>query len=342
MIKKLKAKQFSEEQLNALKTEATKQEERKGSPKSTDPVNYPVFEIPVNKRVLIYVPNHVVLDENGVERLRMDTPILHSVQDGSRFAYLRCVDGLSEEAGYGNGCPVCDGVSTCWDFANMEIENICERSGLSPDDASEQVKSIKSSSYSNRIIKDGMRYFTFPIVVFETEGDEGKKPIVEDGKLKYKIMWYHISENSYTEKWESCLEGMEDEPTHPGGHLFTLNYTYQSKTGNHNRRDSARNLKVIAKKLGSFEKIAKQLDAESEDWTPAKAMETVISNQYYDTEDLQNYVDQLLQPTRDMVDLYRSKASLGIADGKKGNEALPVGAKEEVFNLESLPTVEDD
>ena len=57
---------------------------QKAAPKSTDPINFPVFEVQTGKKVLIYVPNHVVDGPDGPE-LRMDKPLIHAVQDGKRF-----------------------------------------------------------------------------------------------------------------------------------------------------------------------------------------------------------------------------------------------------------------
>ena len=202
------------------------------------------------------------------------------------------------------------------------------------------VKAIKSEYYGNRVIKEAQRKYTFPIVVIETVNDEGKTPVIEDGKLKYKVMWYTIGEQAYEDKWIAVLEGMEDEPAHPGGHIFILNYQYTPKTGEQNARDAARNLKVIPKNVKGFEKIAPMLDKATEDWTPAKAQQTVIMNQFYEEADLEEVTNTLLQPTRDLLAVYKAKASgLGAEAIESGFEmkALP----EEEENIE-LPTLETD
>ena len=45
MLRKMKPKAFTAEQLQAIQVEATTQTTNVAAPKSTDPVNYPVFEL---------------------------------------------------------------------------------------------------------------------------------------------------------------------------------------------------------------------------------------------------------------------------------------------------------
>lgn len=335
MLKKLKPKVFSEEGRKALSKSVRTQEVVKGTPKSTDPVNFPVFDIPVNAKALIYVPNHVVQNEEGVATLRMDTPLIHSITDGNRYLYYRCISGLTVD-GYSGSCPLCDGVNDCWDLANFIIEEKCRQRGLNPDDKeNKDVKGIRSDAFSDRVLKDANRKFVFPIVVFETLNNDGKT-LVRDSQnqIKYKIMWYEISESMYNDKWVKAFETMEEEPTHPGGHCFVLNYTYTPKNGEPNKRDSARNLVVGPKKMKGLDQIAPQLDKLTESWTPEKAQETVISNIFYEEEDLQELTDSLLEPVRMRLDIYRSSSDAG-------DESNAVGIADNggVFNLEKK---EDD
>ena len=78
MLGKMKPKVFTAEQLNAIKVEAVQQTVDVVVQKSADPEHFPVFDIPVNSKVLIYVPNHVLTDEEGNEELRMDKPLIHT------------------------------------------------------------------------------------------------------------------------------------------------------------------------------------------------------------------------------------------------------------------------
>lgn len=329
---KMKPKVFTEEQLNAVKEESSKQVISSSVPKSTDPENFPVFEIPVNAKVLVYVPNHTVVDDEGVTQLRMDKPFLHSVIDGKRFSRIRCVKGLSEASGYSGNCPFCDSGDEPWDLANAQIKEQCTVRGLDVNDSeNESVKEIKRGFYSKRAIKAPDQYYTFVIEVVETDPNDIKKIIYdENGVPVHKAYWYTISKSSYDKKWLKAFEGMEDEPNHPGGEFFILNYTYECKSGDYNKRDSAKELQVIPKKFKGVEEFAKLCDKETEDWDTLKAISTVIENAYYEEQDLQAEADRILAPTREKLSIYSSVESAA---------ALPNGGNGG-FNLQK--PVDDD
>lgn len=331
MIKKLQPVKLTAEQLKDVRSQLGNQTTERRTPTSTDPDNFPVFETPVNKKVLIYVPNHTVVNADGVEELRMDKPFIHAVTDGKRFMYYRCTAGVSIAGTVFNGdCPMCEGCSEPWEFANLQIKEKCRQQGLDPEDTeNKDVKSIRSSAFSDRVIKDATRYFTFPIVVIETLNDDGKTVVKDEkGGIKFRPMWYNISESMYADKWAKVLEGMEDEPTHPGGHFFLLNYTYVPKRGEPNKRDSARALVVTERKVKVSETFIKKLDSITEEWTPDKSAETVIRNQLYAPQDLEEVVDELLQNTRRMIALYQSKEAGMAAVGNGGDP----------FTLEEKPS----
>lgn len=317
-LKKLQPKVFSEKGREELSKLTRTQEIVKGIPKSTDPVNFPVFENPVNAKALVYVPNHVVMDEDGVPRLRMDTPLVHSVTDGKRFMYYRCISGINVD-GYSGFCPMCDGTADCWDLANLIIGEKCKARGLNPDDKdSKEVASIRSDAFSDRVLKDADRKFIFPIVVFDTQNDDGKTLNKdENGNIKYKVMWYIISERQYEKTWAKALEMVEGEPTHPGGHFFVLNYTYSPKNGQATKRDSANALVVGCKKMANSEQIAQQLDKQTEGWTPEKAQETVLQAIFYEESDLQEIVDEVLEPVRMRIELYNNPVE-SVGDNNSG------------------------
>lgn len=312
MIGKMKPITITAEANATLQKQLGVQEVARSAPKSTDPINYPVFSTLLNKKALIYVPNHVVKDAQGKEVLRADRPLIHPVTDGKRFYSFRCIAGLNvPELGLNGECPLCDGTSEPWELANMIIENKCKDAGLDPEDTdNDLVKGIRSAAFSDRVIKDTTRYLTFPIVVFETVNDDGKTLVKdEQGNLKYKTYWYNISESQYQEKWEKTLDAMEDEPTHPGGCFFVLDYTYTPKKGEPNRRDSARNMQVNPRNIKGSEQLRKMLDEQTEGWTPEKAQETVISNQIYSVDALQKIEDEALEPTRNLLIMYKSPVS---------------------------------
>lgn len=317
MLGKMKPKVFTAEQLNAIKVEAVQQTVDVVVQKSADPENFPVFDIPVNSKVLIYVPNHVLTDDEGNEELRMDKPLIHTVINGKRYQKIRCIRGLSSEAGYSGECPLCNGEQDPWALANEQIKEQCKMRGLDPNDsANESVKTIKREYYSKRVIKSPEQSYTFPIVVIETDPNEIKKIVVdENGVPKHKAYWYTISKGAYEKKWLKALEGMEEEPSHPGGNFFILNYTYESKSGEYNKRDSARELQVVPKKIKNLVQYVEQYDKETEEWDITKAIETIFDNMFYEEEDIADETGKILAGTREKLAIYESAVNAPVAGG---------------------------
>lgn len=320
MIRRMKPVTLSDATRQNIHKQLNAQTIERSAPKSTDPKHFPVFSIPAGQKILIYVPNHVVELEDGTHQLRMDMPILHPVQDGNRFRYFRCINGIvDEEAGFDGTCPLCDGTAEPWDLARARIEQKCKAQGLDPEDKeNKDVKSIRMSEFGDRVLKEGDRYYTFPIVVFETDKD--CKTFVKDdnGNVKYTIQWYNISEKKYADTWGKAIAEMEDEPETPAGYFFVLSYQYDTKGKQPNSRDAARALSVHPKtKIGTMkgmDKLKEHLDAQTEGWTPEKAAETVISNNLFSKEDLEGAAADLLANTRSMLAMYQ-----GMGDGDGGN-----------------------
>lgn len=322
-MKKLQPVVFSQEENAELQNQLGVQTEQRATPKSRDPLNYPVFEVPVNKKVLVYVPNHIVQNEEGVDTLRMDKPLLHSITQGKRFLNFRCINGLAiDGTDFTGECPLCEAKDEPWDLANLIIEQKCKAQGLDPEDTENKaVKGIRSDAFSDRALKDASRHYTFPIVVFETLNDDGKTFVKdEEGGYKYQVMWYDVSENQYNKTWAKALEAMEDEPTHPGGHFFLLNYCYTPKNGQPNKRDSAQNLVVSARNIKGSDAVRKLLDEQTESWTPQLAQQMVINNAIYAPSDLKDIADDALEATRNLLALYQAKDATGDTQAIEGGE----------------------
>lgn len=315
-MKKLKPKVLSNEARERVMTQAGAQEESRSIPKSLDPKHFPVFEIPVDAKALIYVPNHVVMNSEGVAELRMDKPLIHSVQDGKRFMKYRCIYSITDE-GYSGECPLCDATDDCFTLANHKIAEQCSIQGLDAEDKENKaVKSVRSTNFGAMVIKQPKRYYIFPIVVFETLNDDGKNMVKdENGAYKFRIYWYEISQAMYDKVWKKTLDGMEDEPSHPGGHCFLLNYT-----GNKDKMTAALNFSVAARNIKGLEKVTSQLDKLTEGWTPAKCSETVLSAVFYEEADLQEVADEVMEPTRNMISVYEASKVAGGAGAVESKE----------------------
>ena len=326
-MRKLTPIAFTGEDDSNIQSQLGVQETPQAQPKSVDPINYPVWGIPVGKKALIYVPKHIVQDAEGVDRLRMDNPLLHYITIGKRYPVYRCINGLISEAHGLNGtCPLCEGSSEPWDLANKIIEQKCKQQGLDPADTeNKDVKSIRSSAFSDRAVKDAVRHFTFPIVVFDTLNDDGKTFVKdEEGGYKYKIYWYDCSDTIWNDKWLKALEAMEDEPTHPGGMFFLLNYIYQTKNNQpQNARDAARNLTISPRTIKGSEAMRDMLDKQTEGWDPIKARQTIYANMIYSEADLQGVADEALENTRNLNALYDANAAgAGAANGSSAGFTL--------------------
>lgn len=341
MIKKLSPIKMTEEENLKVQDQLSVQSTSKGVPKSLDPKKFPVFDIPVNGKELVYVPNHVYKDDKGVEHLQMDMPLVHNVLDGRRFLYYRCINGIEMESqGLTGECPLCIGSADAWEYANLRIKAKCQVEGLDPEDKDNtSVKNIRSSMFDERVVKDANRQFTFPIVVIATQNHDGKTIIKDEaGNYSFIPQWYQISEAQYNNTWAKVLEAMEDEPTHPGGHFFLLNYTYTPKSGEPNKRDSAKNLTVNVKHMKGSDEVASKLDELTKEWTPAKARETVVNSVLYSTEQIQYVADCALEHTREMIALMTTSGAAGIVD-KNGAQNTKEGSG---FNLNKLPDKKED
>jgi len=349
MLRRPKPIELSQEVKDAIDKKLNTQVIQKVS-KSLDPVNFPVFEIPTGKKVLIYVPNHTTVVDDR-EELCMDKPLIHPVQDGSSFLSYRCISGLvaNDENGdviFNGTCPLCDSTAPLWELANLRIKQKCRPLNLDPNDKEDtQVKAIRSAEFSARILKESIRYYTFPIVVINTKNDDGRTPVTdESNQFICTPMWYHISEAQYNKSWSTCLEGIEDDPTHPGGRFFTLNYTYDTKGKEANKRDSARNLTVIARNFKGSDKLKKALDDATVEWTPSKARETVVTNLLYSYNDLDEISKELLSGPMDMINLLKaSEESIpsGIEGGDTGFK-LSAPKKSDDDNANALPVGDTD
>lgn len=341
---KLEPKKLSAEEKSRLNKALKTQSIITTVPKSRDNENYPVFEVPVNAKVLVYVPNNVATDENGNEEFMMDMPYIHSVQENNRYSRVRCVSGLASVLeGYPqeDTCPFCAAEAECWTLARYIIEEKCRVKGLNPDNKDdEQVKAIRKAAFDGRVVKNPTQYVTFPIVVIETTPDAKTILKDENGNMLYKIMWYTISQTGYEDKWIKALENMEDAPEHPGGQLFMLDYTYSVKDGDTaNKMQSARNLSVHPRKLKNFEKYKEFFDEKASEWTPEKAREMVIDNTIADYDSLLNACNQVMVTTREKIAFYEAMQAgvdaKGMLEGPvSGNSLLQNASRSKSSGLE--------
>lgn len=319
MIKRPTPKKLSAEEQEMITKASLMQTGRSSVDKSYDP-NYPVFEIPVNQKVLAYIPNHTVMDEDGGVGMRMSSIVAHPVIDGRSFADIRCIaDSHVASLGHDGSCPLCNATGVAWNLYNKQYADIARSKGVAVDapEAQELLKADRSELVRNRVVKEGERWFIFPIVVVECE--EGTLTPKKDaqGQIHGTPMWYQIREQTYTDKWLTGLDTVEapdgSTPTHPAGLWAVLNFTYTPKSGTHNKRDSARNLKVSYKTMADgYDAWATHFDDLTKDWDVVKADETLAICAVRDMNEMQELADTLLKPVNDKLAMYELAGS-GVA-----------------------------
>lgn len=297
-------------------------------PKSFDP-DFPVFEVPVNKKVLVYIPNHTVQAEDGSIILREDIFPAHHCQVGRSHYDVRCINGFvsdDPQLNWDGTCPLCDGLQEVWDLYNMQVKDIAISRGLDP--SSEETKNLikpdRIELLTNRAIKEPEMWKIFPIVVIDCEEKDGvattSPKLNSEGRLTGKPMWYCIRQRTFEDKWEAGYDGVESSdgstPTSPAGLWAILNFTCNPKNGTPDKMQSAKALKVTYRTMDGYQEWANYFDKLTEDWTPAKAREVVELASLRSMDETREVVDEVLKKTRENLQLYSLKAGGGQAQGQ--------------------------
>lgn len=285
--------------------------------KSYDP-NYPVFDVPVNQKVLAYIPNHVVTNEDGTTSLRMDNFLAHPVRDGRSFHNIRCSAGINiPSIGWNGTCPLCSAVQNeLWPLYHKEMDALCRTRGLNPDapETKEMIKPDSKEWLTNRPIRESERWYTFPIVVVECEEGTVNPKLNEQGQLVGHPCFYSVRENTYNDKWVAGFDTLDGAtPTHPGGLWAVLNFTYTPKNGKPDKMGSAKSLKVSYKTNDNLAQWAQYFDQITEDWTPAKAQEVLALDAIRTMDDLVELTDGVMKADRDKASLYNAMGSTPVA-----------------------------
>lgn len=314
MMKRPAPKKLSQAAQEAITSASAQQTGKSVRIKSYDP-DYPVFDVPVNQKVLVYIPNHTVMGPDGSVVMRMDKFAAHPVIDGRSYGDVRCTSGVVvEELGLDGTCPLCDGVNECWELYNHQYADIAKSKGIDPKsaEAQEGLKSDRIDLIQKMHIKQADVWYTFPIVVIDCEEKDGVKTVVPrkdaQGQIKGTPMWYSIRERTYLEKWIAGFDSLETDdgstPTSPAGMWAILNFTYTPKSGNHDKMGSAKALKVTFKAMAGYEQWAQYFDNLTEEWTPSKAQEVVVLDVVRDMDEMRQVADSLLKPVRDKLAMY--------------------------------------
>lgn len=323
MLKRPAPKKLSEASQNAITAASAQQTGKTARIKSYDP-DFPVFDVPINQKVLVYIPNHTVMMPDGSISLRMDKFAAHPVIDGRSYGDVRCTSGIVvDELHLDGSCPLCDGLNECWELYNHQYADIAKSKGIDPKsaEAQEGLKADRVDLIQKMNIKQADVWYTFPIVVIDCEEKDGVMTVIPrkdaEGKIKGTPMWYSIRERTYMEKWIAGFDSIDTEdgstPNNPAGMWAILNFTYTPKSGNHDKMGSAKALKVTFKSMPGYNQWAEYFDSLTEEWTPAKAQEVVVLDVVRDMDEMKQVADSLLKPVRDKLAMYALSSGGAVA-----------------------------
>jgi hypothetical protein len=318
MIKKPAPKKLSEAAQAAI-TQASAQQTGKAARIKSYDADFPVFDVPINQKILVYIPNHTVVAPDGTVDIRMDKFAAHPVIDGRSYGDVRCTQGVVvDELGLDGSCPLCDGMQECWNLYNHEYADVAKSKGIDPKSAEAQdaLKQDRIDLINKMTIKQADVWYTFPIVVIDCEEKDGVLTTIPkknaEGQISGHPMWYSIRERTYLEKWQAGFDSLEPDdgilPTNPAGLWAILNFTYTPKSGNHDKMGSAKALKVTFKTMNGYDEWATYFDQLTEAWTPAKAQEVVVLDCVRDKDEMIQVADTLLKPVRDKLAMYELSA----------------------------------
>lgn len=318
IIKRPKKKELSQEVQDAITQASFNQTINTGRVKSYDP-DYPVFEVPINQKLLCYIPNHVKVEVDGSSHLRMDKFSAHPVRAGKGYDDIRCSNSVViPELGLDGTCPLCDAMAECWELYNKEYADIGATRGvdINSEEGKALLKDDRRGLVDKRAIKEPVIWYTFPIVVIDCEEKDGVLTTTPkknaDGSISGKVYWYSIRELAYLEKWIAgfdALENGESYGNNPAGLWAILNFTYTPKSGKHDKMGSAKSLKVLFKTMPGYEQVEAYFDQLTESWTPAKAQEVVALDAVRDMDEMVEVTDGLMAATREKLTILKLSTS---------------------------------
>lgn len=325
MIKRPAPKTFSAEAQQMILNASAQQTGTQTVVKSYNP-DYPVFEIPVNQKLLVYIPNHTITNANGDVELRKDKFAAHPVRDGRSYGNIRCTNGvIAPDFGLDGSCPCCQALNECWDLFNAEYGQIAKSKGI--DTSTEDGKAAMKADYMKLrdefAIKTAEVWYTFPIVVIDCEEKDGKlsttPKLNEQGQMTGKPYFYSIRERTFEDKWGKAFDSLaEDDGTHnPAGMWAVLNFTYTPKDGSQpTKMDSARALSVAFKQVDdTYKAYAEYFDKVTEGWTPEVAMKEIVLDVFRDMAETKDATDAVMAGTRDKLLMFKAAEANALAGG---------------------------
>lgn len=319
-------RKFTTEELKSFSEQSAKQTSKSRNPLTTDENKYPMFDIPVNDKVVVYVPNYTEIteDENGEPyvHVRWDKGAFHNIRFRGSYARYRCTEGIAGIEGFDGSCPFCEVGAENWELYNIEYADACKKKGQDPDteEGKKAMEAERKQLLSNMAVSGKQIYMTFPIVVVECKEGTTTPKFTDDGEFIGKLYWYTISESTYTNKWAKTFNVYPEGKQHPAGRWLVLDYTYDAKNGKPTKMQSANNLSVNVLPImqddneewnNKVKEAQVRFDEMAKDWDANLAREVIYNNQVYDVDSLTPIANEVMQPTRDKLQVYQSRGLTG-------------------------------
>lgn len=305
---------LNEEQAQAVNEAVKSQDISRHVAKSYDEVNYPVWSTIVNDGALVYIPDFAEkeLDKNGNKVLKTEHVFQHAISLPSQFMQVRSTMNLVglESVGITGNDPLQDAVSKNWDLYNLTLANQAKQLGLDPKDKeNETLAQFRRDLLDKFTVKPANEYRIFPIVVIETEVEDGvhspRKIILDDNKMPiFKVYWFQISETRFDQMFMSIEKTME-EGDYLGGNFYHFNYDTGKKLEDlkNPRMQSGLAFKPTLINFKSDQTATRKLfDEAAKEFTPAKARETVIAATLLPDEIHKQIADEAILPVQEKLD----------------------------------------
>ena len=272
----------------------------------TDDANFPVFSVPLDKQLIVYIPKTpVTVNADGVEVENPCISYQHAVRDGNSYANIRCINGLHNDAlGFDGDCPLCNAVSEAYQVYSkkLAIRAKALHVDITKDSSNPLLQPVKTELAGEMPVKRAEKFLTFPIVVLT---EDATKPI--DPK-DFKVYFWDVREQHLKDKFYKALNAgnisLGAAPTaaavSPFGRFFSFDYRYDTKGAQPNKMQAAKNVQYtmldgnalgIAQFIPTLENLAAP-------FTDAKAVEVVRSVQLWYKEDLQKRTDDIMGASR--------------------------------------------
>jgi len=348
MLKRPTPKKLSPEEQKAITNASSMQTGTVTVPKSYDK-NFPVFEIPVNKKILVYVPNHTDVDADGKVILRADRFAAHPIIMGRSYLDVRCSAGIeSAELHTDGSCPFCDAVQKSWELYNFEIDALARQRGIDrkTPEGKEALKEDSKKLLNNRAVKEAVEWLVFPIVVIDTEDTaDGKSTVVPkldaSGRITGKPCYYKIRKSTFLDKFGSAIDAYNEITNNDlsidniGGQWLILDFTYAVKDGQQpTAMHSAKELKVTVKPMGDdYKPWAEYFDKQTEAWDVENIRTNVVFAVLRNAQEQQEACDEVMKPVEDKLVMYQMSQA-----GAMGIPAQPTSASavlEQLGNAEA-------